>query len=194
MRTIIPIVTYISVFAALVFWLGFNDVAAQGGSRITVSPLNFELTANPGDTVTNTVRISNPGSSAITIQMEVEDFAVVGEAGQVVVEPAETETYSLAGWVQVTPDLFTLRPGEHQIVEFSVQVPVNAEPGGHYGSILASTIAATGEGFTGAAFAQKVGSLVLLSVSGEVVEELNVKEFTGPGFFGIWAHPFCYSV
>jgi len=190
MKDIVLTVTYVLALVLVVFWLGMNDVAAQGSSRITVSPLNFELTANPGDTVTNTVRISNPGSSAITIQMEVEDFAVVGETGQVVVEPAETETYSIAGWVQVVPDLFTLQPGEQQAVEFSVQVPVNAEPGGHYGSILASTIAVTGEGFTGAAIAQKVGSLVLLSVSGEVVEDLRVKEFTAPGFLEFGPVPF----
>ena len=190
MKNIVLTVTYVCILGLLVFWPGMNDVSAQGSSRITVSPLNFELTANPGDTVTNTVRISNPGSSVITIRMEVEDFTVVGETGRVVVEPAETETYSLAGWVEVLPDLFTLQPGEQQAVEFSIKVPFNAEPGGHYGSILASTIAVTGEGFTGAAIAQKVGSLVLLSVSGDVIEELNVKEFTAPGFLEFGPIPF----
>jgi len=127
------------------FLLNGGDVFAQGQSQITISPLNFELSASAGERASNVLSVINPSTSVVTIQMQVEDFAVVGEEGQVIVEPAETETYSLARWVTVTPDIFTLQPGERQVVEFFVDVPVNAEPGGHYGSILASTIGASGK-------------------------------------------------
>ena len=141
---------------------------SQGAVGLTISPLTFELTANPGDVLTNKVRVYNPTDSAIAIRMETEDFTVSGEAGQVKIEPAETETYSLARWVKISPDNFTLEPKEQKVIDFTIEVPQGAEPGGHYGSVLATIGGVAGENLTGAAIAQKVGSLVLLSVAGQV--------------------------
>lgn len=159
-------------------------------SGLTISPLNFELTANPGDVIVNKVTVYNPTESVISVNMEVEDFSVAGEGGQVVVEPSETETYSLARWVTTIPSTFTLQPDERQIVDFIIELPQNAEPGGHYGSVLASTGGVAGSGFTGAAIAQKIGSLVLLSVAGDVVEDVQIKEFTAPNFLEFGPVPF----
>lgn len=171
--------------------LGARNHASAQRVGLTISPLNFELTGNPGDTLTNTLRVFNPTGLDLTVQMTVEDFAVAGEAGQVIVEPAETESYSLARWITVVPDLFTLPSEGRQNVEFTVTVPESAEPGGHYGTVLATLTAVAGEGeFTGAAVAQKVGSLVLLSVSGDVAEDLVIKEFTAPDFLEYGPVPF----
>ena len=154
----------------------------QGRVGITISPLTFELTANPGDVLVNKLKVYNPTNTTITIRMEVEDFTVTGELGQVVVEPFETETYSLKRWTTTQPETFSLGPKEQKFVEFRISIPENAEPGGHYGSILASTAGVIGSEITGTAIAQKVGSLALLTVSGEVVEALKIKEFTAPSF------------
>ncbi|MBU2577443.1 DUF916 domain-containing protein [Patescibacteria group bacterium] len=167
----------------------FNIVSAQQ-IGVTVSPLTFELTANPGDTLTNTLKIYNPTESIISIKMEVEDFRPIGEVGQVIVEPEEEMIYSLKRWVKTTPAEFTLEPREQKFVDFAIEVPENAEPGGKYGSVLASTTGVIGEKVTGAAIAQKVGALVLLTVAGEVKEELKVKEFSAPSFLEYGPVPF----
>lgn len=168
--------------------LGFEVNAQAIG--ITISPLTFELTANPGNVLVNTLKVYNPTDSTIALKMEVEDFTVTGEMGQVIIEPAETETYSLKGWIKADPETLTLEPREQKFVNFIITVPENAEPGGHYGSVLASTAGVMGPGITGAAIAQKVGSLVLLTVAGEVKENLIVKEFTVPNFSEYGPIPF----
>jgi len=155
---------------------------AEEGVGVAISPLTFELTANPGDTLFNKIRVYNPTTSIVFVKMEVEDFAVSGETGEVMIEPAETETYSLAKWVRPNPKEFTLEPLEQKFVEFYIDVPLNAEPGGHYGSLLASTTGVIGSGITGVATAQRVGGLILLSVAGDVNESLKVKEFSSPSF------------
>lgn len=152
-------------------------VLAQA-TGITISPLTFELTANPGDTITNTVKIYNPSDNIISIKMEAEDFKPVGEIGQVHIEPETEVTYSLKRWVKIEPVEFTLEPKEQKFVNFTIEVPENAEPGGKYGSILASTTGALGQGIAGAAITQKVGALLLLTVSGEMKENLAIKEFS----------------
>lgn len=179
MRGIKPLILIIGV--GVVGLILANDVFAQA-KGIGISPLTFELTANPGDVLTNVLKVYNPTDSIMAIKMEVEDFTVRGELGQVVIEPAETETYSLARWITTEPLEFTLGPREQKFVDFTINVPENAEPGGKYGSVLASTAGIIGEEITGAVVAQKVGALVLLTVSGEVKEELIVKEFSCPSF------------
>lgn len=148
---------------------------------MTISPVTFELTANPGDILENKLKVYNPSDFNIVVGMEAEDFEPIGELGQVVVTESEKTTYSLKQWVKIDPISFSLQPKEQKVLNFKIEVPSNAEPGGHYGSVLATIKGAIGEG-TGAALTQKVGSLVLISIAGEVKEHLIVKEFFAPSF------------
>ena len=166
-----------------------RTVFAQGAG-VGISPLTFELTANPGDVIENQVKVYNPSDATIGIKMEVEDFTIEGEIGHVRIEPAGTETYSLATWVKMEPEEFTLGPGEQKFVKFTINIPDNAEPGGHYGSILARTTAVVGGEYIGAAIAGRVGSLVLLSIAGEVEENLIVKDFSAPRYSEYGPIPF----
>ncbi|MEA3272150.1 MAG: hypothetical protein U9P90_00605 [Patescibacteria group bacterium] len=151
------------------------------GLAITMSPVTFELTADPGDVVSNVIKVSNPSENSIGVRMDAEDFVAVGETGKVAVLEEENETYSLKKWITTYPEYFVLGPGEAKVINFSINVPHNAEPGGHYASVLSVVTADTGPG-SGSAITQKVGALVLLSVSGEVREELIIKEFSAPKF------------
>jgi hypothetical protein len=161
----------------------FSGVFAQEEKTgLSISPVTFELTANPGDVLDNKIKVFNPTDSIVGVKMEVEDFTVVGEMGEVRIEPADVETYSLAKWIKTEPTEFFLEPGEQKFVDFFIEVPKNAEPGGKYGSVLATTTGVISSGSTGPAITQKVGSLILLAVSGQVEESLNVKGFLVPSF------------
>ena len=103
---------------------------------IGISPLTSEITANPGDTIENYLKVYNPSpDTSVQIEMVAEDIAPTGEVGHVVVEPAETETYSLARWIETEPKEFSLAPREEKFVKFTINIPENAEPGGHYGTV-----------------------------------------------------------
>jgi len=159
-------------------------------TAIGISPLIFELTGNQGEVIENYLKIYNPSGDIIGIKMEVEDIAPSGEAGQVIVELPETETYSLAKWIKTEPQEFDLAPGEEKFVKFTILVPDNAEPGGHYGTVLAGTKSMAGPGATGAAIVQRVGALVLLTVPGVMKEELVVKDFSTPRYLEYGPIPF----
>jgi len=178
-------------FLLIIFGIVGGLMFAEVVMGITISPLNFELTANPGDVLSNKLKVYNSSSNIIVIKMEAEDFRAVGETGQVVVTPEEEMVYSLKRWIKIEPAEFTLEPREQKFINFIIEVPENAEPGGKYGSVLATVGGVIGgEGFTGSAIAQKVGALVLLIVAGEVEESLTVKEFTAPGFLEYGPVPF----
>ena len=172
-------------FVVINLLINTNSVFAQkSGGGVTISPLTFELTANPGDVVNNQIKIYNPTDKIVSIKVEAEDFRAVGEEGKVVTtsESDEDTTYSLRKWIVMVPTEFTLEPGKEKIVDFIIEVPENAEPGGKYGSILAGITGSISDGGTGAAIATKTGALVLLMVSGDLNEELRVSDFSVPSF------------
>jgi len=160
----------------------FSQAVFAAAASIGISPVTFELTGRPGEAIENYLKVFNPSSDTIGVKMQIEDIAPTGEEGFVAVEPPETETYSLASWIKTDPEEFELKPGEERQVKFTLTIPENAEPGGHYGTVLAGTKAIMGSGSTGAAIVQRIGALVLLIVPGEMKEGLIVKDFSAPIF------------
>lgn len=187
MKRIKALILIIGIIGGLI-WI--EGIFAQERVGISISPLTFELTANPGDTLINKLRVYNPTESTISLKMEVEDFRPIGEIGQIIVAPEEEIIYSLKRWVKTEPTEFTLEPGEQKFVDFKILVPENAEPGGKYGSVLVTTTGVIGEMPAGLAIGQKVGTLLLLTISGEIKEDLIVKEFIAPAFLATGPVPF----
>lgn len=162
----------------LVAFLGAGSAGA-----LTVSPTNFELFLDPGESVTETIRVHNDTDSPIVATIEAEDIRASDEQGNVAIEaPDEGATYSLARWITFSPTSVALGPRGSGEVTFTVSVPPNGEPGGYFGSMLASLSNPLGPEGGGTAVAQRVGSLVLLSVSGDVKEDLKLLEFGAPLF------------
>jgi hypothetical protein len=87
-------------------------------------------------------------------------------------------SYSLAKWVFPEPKTSTLNAGEEKTIPFSINVPKNAEPGGHYASILVSSGGAAPSGGSGASVTSRVGSLILLRVTGNITEDAGVETFS----------------
>jgi len=169
---------YLLLVAILVSTLGITQTA----KAVSISPLTFELAANPGEIVSNVLKVTNTEQSPLNVIIEVEDFAAIGEEGQVTLQPDEdNSTYSLANWVTVSPGVFTIPGRGSEIIEFTVNLPIDAEPGGHYASILAS-VSGSAPGGSGPSVAQKVGSLVLMNVAGDVKEQLHIAEFSAKPF------------
>lgn len=164
------------LFVGGMAFLGIRFVQA---GAVGISPVTFELVGTAGEVIENYVKVYNPSSDAsIKIRMEVEDIMPTGEEGQVLpVETLDIETYSIARWIKTDPEELALQPKEEKLVKFTITIPENAEPGGHYGVVLAGTRGIAGPGLTGAAITERVGTLVLLTVPGEMKEELIIKEF-----------------
>ncbi len=166
---ITKIALFIGVAAASVLF-------TSNAKAVTIAPLNFELNGNSGDTISNLVRVYNDLDVGIGVIMEVQDFVSAGEQGQVLVKShEESNTYSLANWVSLNPQTFSLSPHSSQTVEFTVKIPAGGEPGGHYASVLATVSGEAPGG--GVGINQKVGALLLLSVAGEISENLGLVDF-----------------
>lgn len=179
--------------AALLFCfvLGIAFLFTPPAHAVSLSPLTFELNVNPGDTVTNTVTVTNNDSTKQSYVLEAEDFSAVGEQGNVVIDNDAPKQMSAKQWLSFDPKTIEVEPNKSVDVKFTLKVPTDADPGGKYSSILVSSSPGV-PGVSGVGLAYKVASLLLIRVSGTVIEKISVQSFDtqpfieyGPVKFGL---------
>ena len=153
---------------------------------LSISPPTYELTANPGDNLTEAIRLSNLSSDTVTYESAVEDFKVGGTEGQVTLSPDDSAN-AFSKWFNVTPKQITLNPRESRSVNFTISSPVTAEPGSHFASLLFQPkVVATSRGATGAQVIQRVGALILLNIKGSSTEKATLENFSTKTYVGEW--------
>lgn len=168
------------VIVAVLFAVSLHQyVSAQAvGQGIEVSPPSQEVSVDPGKTISVKAKVRNPSSKELSIETRIEDFTAKGDQGQI--ELLANSPYSITSWTTVTPDKFTLAPGEQKEVTATVTVP-STSAGGRYGSFVFKVVPENvQEGAT--AVSQEIASLFLIKVSGPVTEKVTLKEINTPAF------------
>jgi len=129
----------ILIAAGVIFPYSLN---AQGGvsPRISVAPHTFELDVFPGEVRKEKIKIFNQSQVAVPISVKVTDFTAEEESGQMLFdESAADPSIAARKWINLETSKFILDPGEKGTINFSIEVPENAEPGGHYAVVLLET-------------------------------------------------------
>jgi len=67
---------------------------------------------------------------------------------------------------------------------FTITVPENAQPGDHYASILFRALPIQKDQITGIGTSGRVGTVILLNVSGDVKKAGEIQEIKVPKFIG----------
>lgn len=161
-----------AVFVALVFGMAPATVSAM-----TISPPVIEFDARPGDTIVDVIKLYNETKETITMTATVQTFKALDETGAPAFSSVEQST-GLATWVKMDESTVTLAPEERKDVLFAINVPKDAEPGGHYAGILWTTGAGpTAAGQTGVGLVIKTGTLLLVRVAGAVNETGMLASF-----------------
>lgn len=166
----------LSVFFSSLFLVFCFSVFAQETVGLALSPPTFELSANPGDTLENTIQVENRTDRPIEVLVDRRNFTALGEEGAVGLTDEET-SFSLASWITISPERGEIPAKGRRVFTFETKVPLNAEPGGHFGSIIFKT-GGVKPGQTGAAVSQELGALVLLRVAGKVKEKATLESFS----------------
>lgn len=155
---------------------------AQEALSLSISPTLFEMSASPGQEWQSTLKIINSNAYELRISPSVVNFSPQGEGGQGRFTPvlsAESAGQSFAEWISIEDAVIVIPPEQTVQVPFSIQVPEDAPPGGHYAAILIGTKSEKGpEGETKVETSQVVSSLVFLRVAGDIFEQGSIREFT----------------
>lgn len=151
-----------------------NTYATSDVKGLTVSPLRTELSIDPGTSQDKTLTISNTNSQPITVHLAAEEFSVIDQN----YDYAFNTATQLTKWVTFTPDTIDLAVGQTKTAAFRIGVPLNAEPGGRYLSLFATTNAGVSD--NGVVSQQRVGSLVYLTVAGKVSRSGHLVSLNAP--------------
>lgn len=150
---------------------------AQQTESITlnVTPTVIELDGNPGDTLEGSFKIVNGSEISLLLNAIAKNFTASDEVGGVNITEDDT-SYSLAKWVTIDPVSAEVDARGSQIFNYTIDIPEDAEPGGHFGSLIVKTEAVRVD-LTGPSVAQEVGPLVLVRIAGDTFQEASIVEF-----------------
>lgn len=173
----------LSTLLVLLLIVATLPVNAQAPESITlaVSPQILDTTANPGESQSSTFRLTNVSDEAVDIIATPKNFTPRGEEGAVDLTEDDT-TYSLASWMSVAPETVTIPAKQTQDFDIVFNVPEDAEPGSHFGSIVFRTIPPEQEDNT-ALVSQEIAPVILMKIAGDVTETAEIESFTSEKSF-----------
>jgi hypothetical protein len=173
-------------FSFLVFFLVLmtgNHVNAQSVG-IRISPTITDETVNPGDVLNRSIKVKNDSDAPKVFYVYLFDFKAGGETGiaNLILPGSEPGPY-LSSWLEITNQAIEFSAGEEKIIDFNINVPSNAGPGGYYGAVVFGTEPPklnVGSEERGAAMSisQQTASLILIQVRGDVNESASIREFS----------------
>ncbi len=179
-HTVIRALVSFSLFVSLIpLTSSVHAQVSSGGT--TIVPPTFELFANPGDSLSEKISIRNETGSEEVYNISAADFEASGDNGEVqLVKGDSSRSFSLASWINADQTSVDIPAHREGTISFIINVPNNAEPGGHYGAIQIQSGAGNTPGAANVSAGQV--SLVLLRVSGNVTEKASIVGFSAPGY------------
>jgi hypothetical protein len=161
---------------------GPGALAQEAIRAFTISPPAIEAKLSPGDKAEGTLKIINDSSEPLTFTTTLQDFIVKDNIGTPQILPPDTlsNKYSGAKWVAVYPSTFTVQPHKSEKLNYYIQVPSSARPGGRYAAIVYTPVSLIAVKGTGASVQTSVGTLFYVTVKGPVTESASVTGFKAP--------------
>jgi hypothetical protein len=129
--------------------------------------------------VSGSISFWNGTDTLLPVQVGAGDIAQQDEEGHAGIDE-EGAANSLKSWVTpAIPDV-NVAPKEKITLDFTIDVPVTADPGSHWGALLVTT--APIEQADGTAVRARAGTILILDVIGEAREKLALESMSAPEF------------
>jgi len=183
------------VLTVFVLTLSASSLVSAQQSGLQISPLTFNFETDKGDRAEGKIVVTNLNNEAINYQIEAEDFAKVSDEGapSFAGVVASEDLSTLSSWIEFLGEVSGQIAAMDSIdVNFVIDIPENAEPGGHYAAIFAKQTNEPEEGNTEIGVSSRVGTLILVSVPGDVSKEVKISEFDPPSF--LWRGPVDFTM
>lgn len=180
MKKILPILLFVLITPFIV-----SPTHAQEALGLTAIPPRLEVSVEPGQVVTKEIKVRNDSSVERIISTSVKDFIVTDDKGTPVQLDGVDDSsnrWASSNWIQVSPSSLKLQPKETKSLIVTIIAPDNPTAGGHYAMILHSPKNEITLSETGSKIETYVGTLVYITVPGDIKEDAQVKEFSAPKF------------
>jgi hypothetical protein len=148
-------------------------ITANQAFALTASPVKVEITGDAGQTLTGEIELLNEQKEQKVLFTSFENFEPAGDTGAPRFIGGND---GLATWLK-TENSVTIAPEQKVVVPYSITIPQNAEPGGYFAAVFFGAQDPKGQEAGEVAIGGKLGILILLRVSGDIVENAGVTAF-----------------
>ncbi len=158
--------------------LNASFAAAQNTAGLEIKPAIIEDRAQPGSVYSFTLKVKNLSDTKQTFYLGAQDIKGLSDSGNPIFSDENTPTeYELSTWIKEPAEAVTFEGGEQKTLKYSLQVPANASPGSHFGSIYFDIRPPT-QRTNSAGVGYRIGAVISLRIAGNVVEEAQLREFS----------------
>ena len=154
--------------------------AADPLEEITISPTDKHYELNPGETVSDSFTILNSGQSEYDFITYGSPYSV-NDGNYNAVYDINAPRSDAFRWVQMDTTQWHATVRQTITVPFTIRVPANATPGGHYGVLFAETKPA--DDASGIVRKKRIGMILYVKVKGDVVNRGAVKDISTNWFY-----------
>jgi len=158
--------------------LGIYPNESEWDEKNALTKSWFIYTLEPGEVKEAKVNVVN--QSEVPVEVKIYPVgAVTTKDGAFAPKPEDAERINVGAWTTISVSELSLEPNETKAVDFTIQVPENAEVGDHMGAIIVQPkeVPEAEEG-TAMRVVTRVGARIYLTVPGEMIKELELEEFS----------------
>lgn len=160
------------------------SVFAQEESGVKVVPATIEEPADPGQVLSQELKITNVSGEDKEYYIYKRDIVGVEEGGTPIFaeEGAERTGYEITEWVDFPTEPITVKAGDTVVFPFTITVPENASPGSHFGGVFISAEPPRVRQM-GAGVGFEVATIISIRISGDVIDDARVRSFSTDRLF-----------
>jgi hypothetical protein len=162
----------LSLLLILFLTLSYIALPFNTARAFTVTPIRLELSGDPGAVISGSFSVYNDSNTDRTLYTSAQNFEAKDETGNPVFVPGND---GLVSWVHMAAS-FDSKARQEVKIPFTISIPKNAEPGGYFAGLFASTLP-NNAGAGQVALGSRIGTLLLLTVNGNISEGITVLEF-----------------
>jgi len=186
MIKVIKIIIFITVVAVI---LSVSSVSAQSVLPLTVGPARQQITINPGEQASFTVRFYNESETPITGLLKVNDFIVQDKDGspRILDDVSQgTSRFTGSSWITLPYDRMSIAANDKVTVQATLSVPNDARPGGRYVSVYfepSTALPQAVDNTVGQGVSPRIASLIYIRVAGPITENAMISNLFAKSFF-----------
>ena len=141
-------------------------------TSIVISPAIIDKKLDPGQSVKQEIKIFNKEDKAVALNVYAMNFQASDMFGGMSFDEDETRQFSAKSWISLPKQNLVLAPYEKSDFVLDIDIPKDAEPGGHYAVIFFEFRNQTDfSDDSSLGINQRMGALVFLTVNSEIKEE-----------------------
>lgn len=135
---------------------------------LAISPAIVEVGAQPGSTQETIITLTNNSDRAIPLKADSTSLIPIDNE----IDQSRRAEFDASSWVKINQENILLEPGEATPIKVSIEVPKEANPGGHYAQVGFRVLEQAS--FNQAANAEiipEISAALFISTPGDVIEK-----------------------